>query len=157
MESNINGEATVVELAPGRYLFALLSNSGAILTHSLAQDAWRNSLPRNPDETWAIIEAKRESIALPEGNYPPLVTFTDINDPKSVLEVKPDDLAATFGPGYSFKSVTLEITDEPVTEDKIKGLLKWFDDKNLILIDWQKFPADHPLCAVTRNSFLSRS
>lgn len=47
----------------------------------------------------------------------------DINDPNSVREVDPANLAATFGPGVSLKRITLEIRDEPVTEGKIECVL----------------------------------
>jgi hypothetical protein len=42
------------------------------------------------------------STELPREPYRPLlVTFADINDPASVQRVDPDDLAASFGPGYA--------------------------------------------------------
>jgi hypothetical protein len=52
--------------------------------------------------------------------YPLLVTFTDIADPKTVTRVDSANLAATFGPGYALTSITLEITDEPVTEGQVQ-------------------------------------
>jgi hypothetical protein len=42
-----------------------------------------------------------------------------------VREVKPDDLAATFGEGVRLKAVTLEITEEPVTEGTAEEVLGW--------------------------------
>lgn len=61
-------------------------------------------------------------------DYPLLVTFTDITDPTTVNQVDPTNLAATFGPGVSLKRITLQITDEPVTEGKIESVLGWLDD-----------------------------
>ncbi|MBS0563021.1 MAG: hypothetical protein JSR87_00565 [Proteobacteria bacterium] len=52
-----------------------------------------------------------------------MVTFDDISDPKSVRQVDPADLAATFGPGVALKAVTLAVTDAPVTEGKVEGVL----------------------------------
>ncbi|MEO6202469.1 MAG: hypothetical protein ABIU05_13315 [Nitrospirales bacterium] len=73
-------------------------------------------------------EFRGEVRDLPRQNYPLLVTFTDINDPKTVQQVDPGNLAATFGPGVSLKRITLEITDEPVTEGKLESVLGWLDD-----------------------------
>ncbi|MCA9468988.1 MAG: hypothetical protein KC643_26590, partial [Nitrospira sp.] len=47
----------------------------------------------------------------------------DLTDPKTVQKVDPENLAATFGPGVELKRITLEITDEPVTEGKVESLL----------------------------------
>jgi len=66
-----------------------------------------------------------DKIALPDDHYPLLVTFTDINDPASVQRVDPDDLVAHFGPGVKLKTITLEITDEPVTGGQIEKVLGW--------------------------------
>jgi hypothetical protein len=52
------------------------------------------------------------------------VTFADINDPKSVIEVDPNDLQATLGPGITWNEITLESTDEPVSKG-IELKLTW--------------------------------
>ncbi|MCC6479158.1 MAG: hypothetical protein IT552_08115, partial [Sphingomonadaceae bacterium] len=68
-----------------------------------------NALPRRfktgckPDETCE------------DSAYPMLVTFKDLADPTSVEQVDPDDLAASFGRGYRLKSITVQVTDAPVT------------------------------------------
>jgi hypothetical protein len=46
-------------------------------------------------------------IRQPEVQYPLLVTFGDIADPKSVALVDPTNLAASFGPGVRLTSVML--------------------------------------------------
>jgi hypothetical protein len=78
---------------------------------------------------FAEVEGKRDRaagvIAVPEVQYPMLVTFGDIADPASVKLVDPADLAASFGPGVRLKSVTLEVTDEAVTRPKLDILLSW--------------------------------
>jgi hypothetical protein len=56
-----------------------------------------------------------------------LVTFGDINDPKTVMLVDPANLMATFGPGVGLKSVTLEITDEAVTAGQAETVLGWLE------------------------------
>jgi hypothetical protein len=77
-------------------------------------------------ERFAILSKSRFKTDIPRSHYPLLVAFMDINDPNSVREVDPDNLAATFGPGVSLKRITLEITDEPVTEGKIESVLGWW-------------------------------
>lgn len=92
----------------------------------LAVETFKNVLPRDPDAAWKkITQMHGVSAAVPQKFYPMLVTFGDLKDPKSVKEVKPDDLAATFGSGTSLKSITLEITDEPVTEGVVEKVVPW--------------------------------
>lgn len=64
-------------------------------------------------------------VPLDPKDYPPLVTFTDLADPKTVRRVDPSDLAATFGSGYTLKAITLEITDDKVTEGNVGRILPW--------------------------------
>jgi hypothetical protein len=121
-----SGEAVVVEVAPGRYLFAL---------RGVPPDSFKIFFPgKAPLEVREQLKALREAREVPRGEYPLLVTFTDINDPKTVNQVDPADLAASFGPGFSLKSITLEITDEKVTEGEVEKVLGWiseFYDKQL--------------------------
>ena len=116
----------MVELSPGKFLFALLGEGS---TKELATRTFKDQLPYDPDESWAKIETLRETHAINPDDYPLLVTFTDINNPTSVKEVNPADLAATFGQGYRLKDITLEITDEKVTEGIAEATLPWL--KNL--------------------------
>lgn len=74
----------------------------------------------------AIVTAQKGKVreVAPKDN-PLLVTFTNITNPTTVQRVDPDNLAATCGPGVSLKRITLEITDELVTEGKIESVLGW--------------------------------
>jgi hypothetical protein len=60
-------------------------------------------------------------------DLPDLVTFADVNDPKSVIEVDPNDLQATLGPNITWNELTLESTDEPVTKG-IEARLRWLPE-----------------------------
>ena len=131
--SGTRGEAAFVEI-PGRgVLFALLSFSGnTAYTADLPTRIMmgrKKGWARGEDEFSAVEAAEGKTLTVPKRHYPLLVTFTDINDPKTVQKVDPDDLAATFGPGVSLKRITLEITDEPVTEGKIEQLLGWWNSE----------------------------
>jgi hypothetical protein len=127
----LQGEAVSLEIAPSQVLFALLTGAPGSQNYP-KKVAYHVFFP---DRTLTTVEERGEQLEkgfhgevrdLPRQNYPLLVTFTDINDPKTVQKVDPDNLAATFGPGVSLKRMTLEITDEPVTEGKIESVLGWY-------------------------------
>lgn len=126
--SKVRGEATVVDLGDGKYLFALIDDArrfGLRVFHE-------RRLPQDTDGLAPIIKlvaAQRRGVArpVPPEAMPLLVTFTDIADPTTVTRVDPDDLPLSFGPGYALKSVALEITDEPVTEGEVEKVLPWLD------------------------------
>ena len=127
---DLSGEAVVVEVAPGRFLFALLKGAGTTeYMGSVAAASIAGREGRVIDGAlFGEVQGKRGRaagvIAVPEVQYPMLVTFGDIADPASVTLVDPADLAASFGPGVRLKSVVLEVTDEPVTEGVVEGVLE---------------------------------
>lgn len=65
--------------------------------------------------------------AITPADLPDLVTFADINDPKSVIEIDPNDLQATLGPNITWNEITLESTDEPITTG-IRTKLPWLTE-----------------------------
>ncbi|MBZ0164879.1 MAG: hypothetical protein K8H74_19480 [Notoacmeibacter sp.] len=138
----VTGEATVVEVAPGRILFALLDGSEERFYRAV-----REQLPTSKRGEWlALIPLIEGAVELRHENYPLMVTFTDIADPKTVKRVDPDNLAASFGPGYRLASVTLEITDEPVTEGRVEQVLGWFRDGTTLKRIWSDLsPQQHDL------------
>ncbi|MCB1420406.1 MAG: hypothetical protein KDJ74_15925 [Notoacmeibacter sp.] len=93
----IKGEAVVLEVAPGRYLFALLSQSGhtalRLFSNWDAYDPRKGPLPAGE----VAAAPRNQPKELPRDHFPMLVTFTDIADPASVKRVDPDDLDASFG------------------------------------------------------------
>ncbi|WNM62090.1 hypothetical protein [Candidatus Nitrospira neomarina] len=127
LQFGAKGEAAFVELPGSRYLFALLDggppDSGP---QTNAVNVFKDQLPKGNPERFAVLSKSRFMTDLPRSHYPLLVAFMDINDPNSVREVDPENLAATFGPGVSLKRITLEITDEPITEGKIESVLGWW-------------------------------
>ncbi|MBZ0164880.1 MAG: hypothetical protein K8H74_19485 [Notoacmeibacter sp.] len=122
--NTMRGEATVVDLGGGRILFVLLP-AQQFLAHRVFRDRYEMV---KGDETLPAARAfsrLSESREVPSVFYPLMVTFGDIADPKTVRRVDPDDMDASFGPGYRLASVTLEITDEPMTEGKVDEVLGW--------------------------------
>jgi hypothetical protein len=122
VNARVRGEASFVEIAPGRFLFALFKDGEAFRTAEVFREASDNKETR---PITARLESLRDSRVVPSDRYPMLVTFDDINDPKSVKLVDPANLAATFGPGFALKSITVEITDANVTGGKVGKLLEW--------------------------------
>jgi hypothetical protein len=59
------------------------------------------------------------------------VGFEDYSDPKSVFAVDPADLAASYGEGYALTRLTLQMTDDPLTqgeEEKVLGWLRGYEE-----------------------------
>jgi hypothetical protein len=137
------GEAAAVDLPNGQTIFALFRTAGE---GSDASDypfmAFQDRLSGSKNALQSVRMLRnwkgqkspmpRTEITLPNGGtevsaYPVLVTFEDINDPTSVERVDPDDLAANFGAGYKLKSISITITEEPVTTG-IENRLGWLGD-----------------------------
>ncbi len=137
---DMRGEAVVVELPESRYLFALLTFN-AFLARDVFEE-FHGEAMKGMRERWAkVISDLRETRDIAPKDYPLLVTFTDISDPKTVREVDPANLAATFGPGVLLKRLRLEITDEDVTEEKIESVLGWLDDPKVMKNPaWRNLP-----------------
>lgn len=145
--ADVRGEAVAVDLGKRGVLFALISHQSDL--------EFYNAFPI-PGETFnnggSTPEGIRYYASLPVGTkgtlnpvmppgYPKLVTFTDIGDPKSVVEaqvwerqkngmffLKEDRMEQLFGQGVHLKNITLEITDEPVTWGMMDGYLPWLND-----------------------------
>ncbi len=206
VHSKAKGEAVVVDLGNGRYLFALISGADLLAQKVFAPEIGLvgHALDRADWPDWAnTITRLRGQRELSRQHYPMLVTFTDINDPKTVKRVNPNNLDASFGcensvsraipaePGilnnppsgssnpspeppssssppsgppsvagqassgsasprtgggadapaknqkcYKLKSITLEITNEPVTKGVVEGVLGWINDKTTLKLIW---------------------
>ena len=158
----VRGEATVVDLGHGKYLFALLSSGGErTATEYWAMDAfYKRVMPDYPSGSidrlntfYAALLSLRDRASMARDQYPLLVTFSDINVPASVKEVKPGDLPAAFGDGYRLKSITLEITDEDVTRDNIQRVLPWSHELIGSIGKNMKLPYEHILNQVNDGSF----
>lgn len=82
----------------------------------------------------------------PFSAYPMLVRFRDIRDPRTMERVDPDNLAALFGPRVKLRRITVQVTDDPVTDNIKHRFNKEFFN------DWAQFresiehcrQVDHP-------------
>ena len=118
------GEASVVDLGNGKYLFALITDAEL----QALQVFGERPLPQFTNALIASAKMTEDkmgagAVSVPVEFMPLLVTFDDITKPETVKRVDPNNLAASFGAGYGLKSITLEITGEPVTEGKVESLL----------------------------------
>lgn len=119
----LKGEAVVLQLPKNtgsKYLFALLKDRGSIYDFYPLE---LRDFKKNPMDY-----LNSGPLELNTRQYPMLVTFNNIDDPKSVREVDPDDIAATFGAGYVLKSIALDITREPITQGKLENVLGWLEN-----------------------------
>ena len=164
----LTGEAISVDLGTRGLLFVLLSKSDkstaniyalelpVILTNraGLASDG-RLAKPKRYE---FFTDYMREVAAVPgkldvaPDELPTLVRFTNIDDPKSVEKVDPANLAAFFGPGVSWRSITIEITGDPVTTG-IEKRLVWVDSLKGSIGKGMKLPYDHLLNQINTLSF----
>lgn len=126
------GQAPIVDLGNGRYLFALLTDPFSqrtlyrIMLQALRYPESKPPLENPQGHTFRQAKRSKPKVTLRRADYPMLVTFRDIGNAKSVLEVDPDNLVANFGPGYKLERIAIEVVDqdEPITEG-LEGLLKW--------------------------------
>lgn len=120
------GQAVAVDLGPGGVLLAAVP--GPQLTEHLLAGLRGEGM--TPGEHFRAIQA--ESGAPPRPfqitRLPAVFVFTDPHDPDSLIELDPGDLAKSLGSGYALVSSTIEITDDPVTEDLASYLPWWRPD-----------------------------
>lgn len=135
--SKARGEAVFVDLGAGeRPLIAIMSlhkqkseglewAEGKPLSEQLL--ARFGAAPARQSDMFEQIDRLlrfRRPIDLLIEDLPDLVTFSNINDPMSILSVDPYNLSLSLGPGIRWYAKTLEITDEPVTTG-IEKRLPW--------------------------------
>ncbi len=146
----VRGEAAAVDIAPGQTLFLLLRSPQTVDWAAQAMNFFpagkrEGTQPSDPvareaqvkaefdairadHAAYPVWDAKTGAIADPEKAWPGtpyLVRFRDLSDPKSVEQVDPGGLAKSFGPGVKLKSLTVQMTDEPVTVGIAKRFPWW--------------------------------
>jgi hypothetical protein len=129
VRSSVTGEAIAIEIAPERWLFALLSGSGdekREATHWV-YPAYKLSDAESYSHAMSIVKAQPYDapVPMPPEGWPIMVTFADITQPQTVRQVDPTDLARHFGEGVMVSAVTIEITESPITIGILDQLLPW--------------------------------
>lgn len=121
VRGHARGEAVAVELPGAKVLFALLrterTSDGAVWFPFRAIKTPKFEGEYSGVRRARYMERNKLAGALLPRDYPMLVTFRDPTDPQTVERVDPDDLAATFGPGVTLRRITVQMTDDPVTNE----------------------------------------
>ncbi len=120
---DFRGEAVAVDLGEKGVLFALLKAGSSSDSQPPYIIKYLGNYSLDPVENLRKMKQARPrpKVDLSFDKIPMLVRFRDINDPKTVELVDPNDLEKSFGKGVKLVSATLEMTDEDVT----RGVEKW--------------------------------
>jgi hypothetical protein len=142
----VRGEALYLDLGPGsRPLIALMTSHlhekehiGVVwdwpddsLLSRLYGGPWRDDFMEGISRLAKMYGPRRIAPA----DLPDLVTFANVNDPESVIEVNRNDLQATLGQDITWHEITFEMTDEPVTSGVIKSKLPWLSTDYGTMLD----------------------
>jgi hypothetical protein len=122
--TSLKGEAVVVNLPGNKYIFALLCSDIGNLDYAkkiprdyiYSSDSQIELWPSRP----TILQSNRI------GEIPLLVTFGDINNPRTIETVRPNRITNEIGKGSYLKRITVQYSEEPVT-NKIDKTLKWIN------------------------------
>lgn len=137
-----NGEAVAVELPGGQTLFALLDTDAYVtLQTGFGGDSPAILDAARADKRVAVVKPFPPTIGTNPTDpsnyfhgYPRLVQFKNLRDPMSMTTIKPDALAASFGPGVRLKRITIQMTNDPVTTG-IEKRIPWIDHLDRYLAD----------------------
>ena len=142
--ATVKGEAVVIDLGQRGLVFSLITDRSD-------EELYRSFPTQGPSTPKGIryynsLKAGMKA-DLPPMYYPAFVMFKDINDPKSVTLVREeaffpmrekkapiDNFEELFGAGVKLKSITVEITDAPVSWGIEKGL-PWLPEVLMSNID----------------------
>ncbi len=147
----VKGEAVAVDLGKKGILFVLLKGDqtrnpeyfGYSEPQAIALRAFTKS--GNVIDDMRYLNQYKPKTNLDFSLLPMLVRFRDINDPKTVELVEPDDLEKSFGSGVKLVSAEIEITDSSATS-KIENIISKNSWKEHGYAEWRtKMPYGDPL------------
>ncbi|MBJ7438643.1 MAG: hypothetical protein JHD35_06430 [Sphingopyxis sp.] len=138
LQVTIHGEAVPVRLADGNYIFVVRKwqrgqeETLRMLRSSFAQSLTPISISANDDRYDSVVKDQFEELSRIRGSrpvspeyYPIVAHFTDINDPNSIVAADAGRVDQIVK-GAKLVSMTIEITDDPVTR-RINAILPWFE------------------------------
>ncbi|MBW7910911.1 MAG: hypothetical protein H3C49_06520 [Alphaproteobacteria bacterium] len=146
---SVEGEAVVVDLGQRGVVFGLLTGMRLGVDHASTVAGYvfgSGSGWLGPDTIREMSKKKTGPVVIEPKLYPKLVTFGDPKDfrtvrnlmvlkecprsPKGGVSLEPclekDSFEEVFGAGVRLHSVTIEMTDEPVTKDVVKNFMPPF-------------------------------
>ncbi|WP_143035637.1 hypothetical protein [Bradyrhizobium sp. Rc2d] len=129
--NEVTGEAVTVDLGSHGEFFALLRGPRVGLGR-LGDPAWLLfhafgdllKSETDPLPQVRLLKEQRARRVLHSDETPMLVRFRDLDEPKSVEQIDPANLAATFGTGIVLREAVIEVTEDPVTAG-IEAKLPW--------------------------------
>ncbi len=126
------GEAAVLDLPNGKAVFLLLDRepkdtiqAGFHATYGFTLGCGTMLAAADKNRS-VFVFAPSHVLRTNHLPVPQLVTFDDPTRPETVRAVDPDDLAASFGEAYALRRLTIEVTDDAVTES-IENRLPWLE------------------------------
>ncbi|MBY0565631.1 MAG: hypothetical protein K2P58_15785 [Hyphomonadaceae bacterium] len=137
-------EAPILDLTGRRLLFGVLGPPGDYpmrrggFTIGSVQGVLFGLLPPvafaemdySRGEPMGAVAALRGEFALDQRRWPLLVQFRDVADRSSARLVELQDFSSEYGEGARFLGASIEITDQPVTNE-IEGRLPWLRSQRL--------------------------
>ncbi len=165
----VRGEAAAVDLGEGRVLFALLRSEDSV---DWAANIlfWTTPYAVEGEDryiaTYDRMLAREEAVELPPdlaafissseaSAQPMLVTFRDLADPTSVEQVDPEGLEDSVGDGFALRRITVQLTDDPVTEG-IEDRLTWLGEYPEPSLKPNHSPRDFTTAAILRHGDFQR-
>lgn len=125
--STVKGEAIFCDLGNGKNLLVTLAFAkDPYGTRTLRELPWIAAGLNNGDEGY-MTSPVTGHYDLKEDQFPILISFPDINSLQSILHVVPNEMENLFGPGYSIKSVWVEVTETPYQSFGIREHIKWLN------------------------------
>jgi hypothetical protein len=125
--TRVFGEAVFVQLDNGKNLLALLAKGPDIqhIDYPVFVVPISSNLTYKRQDLAKVKALKGKGYTLEPRFFPTFATFDNIADPKTAHIVLPQDFSRVYGDNISLKSVKVEITDDPVTE-QLQSKLPWW-------------------------------
>jgi hypothetical protein len=148
-----------------------------------AAGAFGRTLFRTDGRVWGTdkfnaIQTHKGVLSVAFFRAPVFVTFNDINDPKTIQLVDPENLSASFGNGFALKSIQLEIVEPsgwwpfnqirdfpgpqflvgaPITKGEVARVLAWWSthEGRLKPPELRLGPGLHPLHLIRPEELIS--
>jgi hypothetical protein len=162
MNWELRGEAVSVDLGKRGALFALLeggrpAQSFLALPQAVFERTGTLDRRYTAEEREGKLEGLQASAELARDEIPLLARFRDIDDPKTIEIVDPDDLAKSFGEGVRLLRAIIETTKEPITK-RIERQLKWLPElhSSIAVNAGLRLPYLHLLNQINDGSFWRR-
>lgn len=120
----LRGEAVIVDLPEGPLFVLLKSNKagnglGANATLALLPQTQRGNIDAYVAAVQTLGSGGRYTAELPREDWPIMVRFRNINDPKSIERVDPEAIGVV--------RIVIETTDDPMTTGIEKRFPPWFE------------------------------